>query len=208
MGYGNYTLSTVRRTFHLTQKRVPLFKNIPSVEPDQWLTETLKKGMELIIDTEKARSELIIMPILLASRELNRNRFTIYSGETFDVDHVRNLNGECDFILTYTSPLPSIQSPIITLVEAKKNDIDGSLGQCTAQMVAAQLFNRNEQENIDTIFGCVTTGEAWQFLKLEQDVIYIDKNRYYINIIPQILGIIQVIIDFYASQIDVSINSG
>ncbi len=204
MGYRNYTLSTARKTFNLTQKRVPLFKNVPPVEPDQWLTETLKKGMELIIDTEKARSELIVMPILLASRELNQNRFTIYSGETFDVDPVQGLNGECDFILTYTSPLPSIQSPIITLVEAKKNDIDGSLGQCTAQMVAAQLFNRSEQEDIDTIFGCVTTGEAWQFLKLEQDVINIDKNRYYINTIPQILGVIQVIIDFYATQLDVS----
>ena len=202
MAYTKYTLTTVRKTFELTQQRIPLFPNIPAIEPDAWLSETLKKGMDLVIDTEKARSELIVMPILLASRERNQHRFAIYSGETFDVDATRDLNGECDFIITYTPPLSALQSPIIMMVEAKDHDIEKSLGQCAAQMIAARLFNQNDQCEIDTIFGCVTTGEAWQFLKLEQTCITIDKGRYYIDNLPQILGILQNIIDLYTAQLE------
>jgi len=35
-------------------------------------------------------------------------------------------------------------------------------------MLGAQIFNQGE---INTIYGCVTTGEIWQFLKLEQNII-------------------------------------
>ncbi len=202
MGYSKYTLKTFIKTFQLTQQRQPLFDHVPDIEPDAWLSETLRKGMELVIDTEKARSELIVMPILLSTRERNQHRFAIYSGETFDVDSTQDLNGECDFILTYTPPLPSIQAPIIMMIEAKDHNIEGFLGQCGAQMMAARLFNHHDQVELDSMFGCVTTGEAWQFLKLTQDSITIDKHRYYIDNLPQILGVLQVIINLYTTQLE------
>lgn len=199
MAYSDFDLTKLRKTFSLKQDRKPLFEDIESVKISQWLKDTLDKSMQLVIDTEKARSELIVMPILLASRELNKNCFSIYSGEKFDVEPDKGLKGECDFILTYTPPLQAIQSPIVTIVEAKKNDIEGSLGQCGAQMLAVRLFNKNDNKDIETIFGCVTTGEAWQFLKIENDVIIIDSNRYYIDNIDKILGVIKTIINFYSS---------
>lgn len=203
MGYSDFTLNALIKTFNLEQQRNLLFENTPPVEADQWLSETLKKSMQLVVDTEKARSELIVMPILLESRELNKNCFAIYSGETFDVEPEKGLKGECDFILTYSPPLQTIQAPIIIIVEAKKHDIEGSLGQCAAQMIGARLFNRNNNSEIETIFGCVTTGETWQFLKLENNVINIDGSRYFINNVNQILGVLKVIIDFYKSYIKV-----
>jgi hypothetical protein len=69
----------------------------------------------------------------------------------------------------------------MVIVEAKKNDLEAGLGQCVAQMVGARLVNQREGSGVETIFGCVTTGEAWQFLKLEHDVISIDSERYYID---------------------------
>ncbi|MEN8220219.1 MAG: hypothetical protein ABFS56_28485 [Pseudomonadota bacterium] len=84
-------------------------------------------------------------------------------------------------------------------VEAKKNAIESNLGQCAAQMLGARLFNQNENNDIETIYGCVTTGETWQFIKLENEAIHIDSHRYYINNVGEILGVLQVIIDFYKS---------
>ncbi|MCI0529965.1 MAG: hypothetical protein L0Y56_21180, partial [Nitrospira sp.] len=90
---------------------------------------------------------------------------------------------------------------IVTIVEAKKNDIEGGLGQCVAQMLGAQLFNQKEGSETETIFGCVTTGEAWQFLKLEKDFVYIDSHRYYIIQVDEILGVFQTIVAYYKPQV-------
>ena len=48
-------------------------------------------------------------------------------------------------------------------------------------MLGARLFNQDEKNDCEIIYGCVTTGEAWQFMKLENEVLYIDSRRYYIN---------------------------
>ncbi len=185
------------KTFNLAQSRKVLFQKVESVAPEQWLDEALSRGMQLFVNSEKARSELIVMPLLLTIRNLNQNCFSIYSGEKLDGAPDKGLKGECDFILTCTPPLPAMQAPIVTIVEAKKQDIAGALGQCAAQMLGARLFNRGGPAEIETIFGCVTTGEAWQFLQLEDEFVHIDSKRYYINNVGQVLGVFQVIIDFY-----------
>jgi hypothetical protein len=80
-----------------------------------------------------------------------------------------------------------------------KNDIEAGLGQCVAQMVGARLFNQHEGNGLETIFGCVTTGEDWQFLKLEHDTVVIDSRRYYIDRVDTILGILRTILASYTS---------
>ena len=56
-------------------------------------------------------------------------------------------------------------------------------------MVALQLFNEQQGNSIQTIYGCVTIGRIWQFLKLEDQLISMDLSEYYIKDIPKILGI-------------------
>ena len=59
-------------------------------------------------------------------------------------------------------------SPVITIVEAKNENIIAGLGQCIAEMVAAQLFNEAENKNdIKKIYGVVTIGTVWKFLKID-----------------------------------------
>ena len=191
MTYSDFDLSKIRKSFEVDIVAETLFENTESVALTDWLKEAIDKGLQLALLSEKARSELIIMPILLTSRELNHNTFTIYSGQRLDIDPAQGLVGECDFILTKSPPLPMLQSPVVMLVEAKKNDIEKGLGQCMAQMLGARLFNEQEGNNINIIYGCVTTGEVWQFLKLENSVLSIDSRRYYIDHIDKILGIFQ-----------------
>ena len=124
---------------------------------------------------------------MLGVRELSGGRISILSGQRLDVDAGRRLQGECDFILALSEPLPRLRAPLVTIVEAKKNDIEAGLGQCIAQMVAAQLFNERAGHS-GVVFGCVTTGEDWQFLRLEGQAVLIDTTRRYINDVGSILA--------------------
>ena len=77
------------------------------------------------------------------------------------------------------SRLLALDSPIVCIVEAKNRSIEEGLAQAGAEMVAAQLFNQQEQNEIETIYGVVTNGIDWKFLKLSQNILLIDENMYF-----------------------------
>lgn len=187
--YGDFQLDTVIKLFDLKITVGKIFEQAPKITPDPWLQTVLEKGLKLPIGSEKARSEFIVSPILLALRDLSQEQISIYSGMRFDVEPDKGLRGFCDFIITKSPPLPIVQAPVVMLVEAKKHDIEENLGQCTAEMVAAQIFNRREQSAIKIVYGCVTSGTEWQFLQLAEDnVLLVDKSILYLNELSDILG--------------------
>jgi hypothetical protein len=126
---------------------------------------------------------------------LNNDRLALYSGERLDVSKKDGLVGECDFIISSGPVTYSIQHPIFTLVEAKKHDIDLGLGQCSAQMIGARLFNQQRNSKVQDIYGCVSTGDVWKFLKLEGQTLIIDSDDYFLDDVAEILGVFQQIID-------------
>jgi hypothetical protein len=193
MTYSDFTLDRVSKAFHLKLRQVALFPQVEAVEVPSWLTDALERGRPFALGSEKARSELIVVPVLLASIERSTYTRSLYSGQRLDVAPDQGLTGKCDFILSSSPTLPILQSPLVILVEAKKNDIEGGLGQCGAQMLGARLFNEREGTDIRTIFGCVTTGESWQFLKLEDDTLSIDTDRYYLVTLGVLLGVFEAI---------------
>ena len=194
MAYSNFKLKDIERLAHLNEVVTSLFKDVMPLQPSSWLKETLEKSSHLFPKSEKSRSELLIMPLLLEILHHNNYSFTIFSGENLDADIEKGLNGECDFILSQGEKSYTIQSPIFALVEAKQNIIENSLGQCVAQMVGAKIFNETDGKIVNTIYGCVTNGTDWQFLKLENNIIYIDDKLYFFNELPTILGILNQIV--------------
>jgi len=46
-----------------------------------------------------------------------------------------------------------LSAPAIAIVEAKKEDIIGGLGQCIATLYAASIFNQRENNPIPCIYG-------------------------------------------------------
>lgn len=85
----------------------------------------------------------------------------------------------------------TINAPVILITEAKNENIKAGLGQCIAGMVATQQFNQREGQAIDAIYGAVTTGEIWKFLKLVGTTASIDLTDYYISPnLNKILGIL------------------
>jgi hypothetical protein len=197
MAYRDFSLPKVKKDFDLEEKTEPLFPELGILEASPWLRETLAASLPLALasSSEKARSEFIVAPILLEIEKRYPGQLAIFSGERLDVDEASGLKGECDFILSKGPISSTIQAPIFTLVEAKKNDIKEGLGQCVAQMLGAQLFNRQEGNPAAEIYGCVTTGEDWQFLKLAGKAIRVDAARHYLSELPRILWIFQRIVE-------------
>ncbi|MEG4811955.1 hypothetical protein QUA82_27135 [Microcoleus sp. F8-D3] len=194
MAYSDFTtISKVRSAFNLTvDEKTVLFADVEAIVPSDYLKTTLTEYIPLAtaINTEKARSELIIAPILLEVRRILNFQIGFFSGTEFNADAKSGLNGYCDYILTASSDLYEIRTPVITLVEAKNENIKSGLGQCIAEMLGVQLFNQQQNDEIEAIYGCVTTGNAWKFLKLVNQTVFIDLTDYYIKEVDKILGII------------------
>jgi hypothetical protein len=193
MSYSDFSLSSVKKAFDLTLiKNADLFTGLPEVEPGELLEAVLQENLPIALasNTEKARSELIIAPILVELRRKLERKISLFSGINFSVEPELGLNGNCDFIISLSEEILFLTSPVITLVEAKKEDLNACLGQCVAEMVAAQIFNQRENNPISTIYGTVTSGTNWRFLKLEEKRVYIDLTEYYLGDLSQILGIL------------------
>ncbi|MGB6166880.1 MAG: hypothetical protein WBF52_04780 [Geitlerinemataceae cyanobacterium] len=98
------------------------------------------------------------------------------------------LNGRCDFLISRSPEMLEIEAPAIVIIEAKQADLKTGIGQCVAEMVAAQKFNESKNKSISTIYGSVSNGVQWQFLKLEKQTISIDLTIYSLPPVEQILG--------------------
>ena len=191
--YSKYTLAKVKDIFSLTtNEKVDLFIDTPILEPSLFLQEILAYNLPLALasNSEKARSEMIISPILIELRKQLQDKINIFSGIEFNVESDNGLTGVCDFIISNSSEQLFISAPVVTLVEAKKENINAGFGQCVAEMIAAKIFNERSKNEIPAIYGTVTTGTNWRFLKLEGSIINIDLSEYYLRDIDKILGIL------------------
>ncbi|MCP2727251.1 hypothetical protein [Limnofasciculus baicalensis] len=198
MSYSDFTLDDLKSQFNLTlQERVELFPSIAPISPSALLTETLEENIQLAleIDTEKARSELIIAPILVEIRKHFQRQISLFSGTEFNIDKTKGLSGRCDFIISHSPEQLIVTAPVATIVEAKNDNIKSGIPQSIAEMLAAQLFNQQKNNNIPCIYGIITTGSIWKFIKLVENQVYLESREHFINNLELILGILSQIID-------------
>jgi hypothetical protein len=160
------------------------------------LQTILDRNARLPMLNEKAKSEFIVAPILSEVWYLNNN-FKPLSGLAFNVEPSKGLRGVVDFLISSNPNARELSSPIMCVFEAKNDAIEDWYGQCGAEMYAARIFNERKGNNIHTIHGAVTNGTTWQFLRLEGQTLFIDTQIYAIANLPQLLGAIQKIYDFY-----------
>ncbi len=193
MAYNNFTLESVKHQFDLKIVAAPFCQKLPLATPSDSFLTIFTEWYPLAQQarSEKAKSELLVSPILLEVRKLVNNSVALFSGEEFSVDKDQGLNGFCDFLFSKSTAPYIIEAPIVMLVEAKKGELDVGLGQCIAEMIAAQIFNASEGKPIVTIYGCVTSGKLWQFLKLAGQEVMIDTEEYQVNPVERILGILK-----------------
>jgi hypothetical protein len=195
MSYSKFTYKRIRQELNIKEEYGFLFDSIVKVEPNAWFVDFLNDTRIIALFSEKSRSEGIVFPILVELSRHNNFAFSLYSGAVLNADDTKGLNGECDFILSSGKQSLAIDTPLFCMIEAEDNDIEKNIPQCIAQMEGARLYNQNEGKNLHVIYGCVTTGTEWQFLKLENQLCFIDEKRYYINDLPSLLGVLQTIVD-------------
>ncbi|SFC69691.1 hypothetical protein SAMN05421780_108127 [Flexibacter flexilis DSM 6793] len=187
MAYSDFTLSDLEEKFSITNERKELYFPVTPIKPTQWLQKELTDSKEMPIKSEKARSEWIVVPILKELRNLNNKFFTIYSGDNLIGDKEKGLQGECDFILSKDTKSYDISVPIFHVVEAKRNDLEEGVRQCSAQLVGAKKYNDKKGIRLNKLFGCTTTGDVWQFIEFTDNKLYIDNNKYYLSEIDSLL---------------------
>lgn len=193
MAYSQFTLAEIEKDFKIKLiEKSAIFANILPQSVPTRLAEFLTYSVPLALanNTEKARSEMIIVPILIELKRQLQDQISLFSGMEFNVDESKGLTGYCDFIFSYSTEQLFIKAPVVMLVEAKNENIKSGLAQCMAEMIAAQLFNQQQQNSIAAIYGVVTTGTHWKFLKLISDQMQIDLTEYYLSELDKILGIL------------------
>ena len=198
MSYSNFTLESVLAAFQLEKgESAGAFSKIESITPSDYLTIGLAKKVPLAaaIGTEKARSELIVADVLVELREKFEYRISFFSGIDFNVDPEKDLTRICDFLVSLSPGQLFLEAPLIILVEAKKDDPKLGLGQCIAEMVAAQRFNAEKGNDLPAVYGATTTGTEWQFLKLAEKSLQIDMEIYPIQQCDKILGILSSMVN-------------
>ncbi len=195
--YRYYSIEDLRDILGLEKKTIPkMLSEIEDLPPSDWLQTTLDRTMQLPMKNEKAKSELVVMPILTEIWYNNQN-FKPLSGLTFNVDSSKGLKGIADFLISSNPDAQGLESPIMCVFEAKNDAIEDWYGQCGAEMYAARIFNERKGNDIKIIYGAVTNGFTWQFLKLENQTLFIDSQRYGTANLPQLLGAIQKIYNYY-----------
>lgn len=195
MGYSNFkNLRLTLKKLNLSETDKNMFSIIDPVQPSDWLLQTLKIAKKFPLTNEKSKSERIISPILAEVALSFEEQITLFSGEDLPVDANNDLSGECDFFFAKHPRKSVMQAPIITLVEAKDENFEHGQAQCTAQMYAALRYNEMEGKPLPFVYGCAVTGDVWKFLKLDNQLLTIDTEVYYLVQLPQILGIFHQII--------------
>jgi len=107
------------------------------------------------------------------------------------------LYGIPDFMISAKPKRATVEAPIFCMLEAKNGILEDGFAQCAAEMLTARLFNQENDEPYETIYGAVTNAYDWVFMKLENETVFIDTERYFLNDLPHILGIMQFIVDQY-----------
>ncbi len=193
MAYNNFTLDMLIQQFGVRiTSEVTVFAGVVPVPPSPRLQETLDETMSLAlaVSTEKARSELIVSPVLVEAWRQFAGQVSLFSGVDFTVDPEVGLGGVCDFLFSLSPLQFVVQAPVVAVVEAKNDNLKSGLGQCIAELLAAQRFNARRGLELPRLYGVVTTGSLWKFLRLSGMEAVIDEAEYNIKQLDLILGIL------------------
>ena len=94
------------------------------------------------------------------------------------------------FMISQSPEQLALEAPVLVVVEAKKDDLKQGMGQCLSEMVAAQRFNAMHKRAISQVYGTVTTGTVWRFLRLQEDVVTVDLTDYPVPPIETVLSML------------------
>jgi hypothetical protein len=199
MQYSDFrNLRSIRQKLCISVHFTTWLPACPAVEPSALLVQLLERYTRnrTAYFNEKSRSEGIVFPVLSELQYLHNFSFALYSGANIEGEKDLGLNGECDFVLSNSKQSIEVESPIFCVVEAKDNDLELGIPQCIAQLCGVDLYNKKvENKSLPILYGAVTTGTEWNFLKKEGTSVYIDSEFYPLKNLSELLGVLNYLIE-------------
>ena len=182
----------VQEKFRVTYVADNFLETEETLNPsDQFLSE-LEFSMKYIdvYASEGARCENVIYPILREVYKAYADTYALWVKKPLAYD--QTLSGIPDYFISTRSELGmlTVGTPLIILVEAKKNDFEEGWGQCLAELVAAQKINDDPDV---PVYGIVSDGERWQFGKLIGDDFTQNRTSFSIDNLPVLFGAINAV---------------
>jgi hypothetical protein len=193
MAFSDFQYPDVIVDLGLTETSVPdLFAGVPPVAAGPLLQAALPIGTRLGpgAHTEVSRAIWMVGPVLGDFWERYHGQLCLIAGAELNADPAAGLTGVCDFIISRGPQRPVTGPPVLLIFEAKRDSIPDGLGQCIAAMVGAQRYNRRHNAPTDPMYGCVTTGSLWRFLRLSGTTVTLDQTEYMITQVDHLLGIL------------------
>lgn len=192
MAFSDYkTISQVQKEFGVKYQE-DNFIAAQDTEPPASFREEFEFNRENIdvYTSEASRTDLIITPILREVYKQYHDKYSFWIQKS--ITYSDKLNGTPDYIIATRSALGKtvLESPLVMVVEAKKNDFEQGWGQCLAELVAAQKIN--DDAGIP-VHGIVTDGELWKFGKLVGDVFTSNIEGYTVSNLARLFGAIHYI---------------
>ena len=126
---------------------------LPENSVDEFKNQIIKNIPRISLNSEIARREFLVAPVLLHLLKFT----TIKIASEYPVEAGKNLRGTLDYLLRSDKEL--------TVIEAKKADIDKGFTQLAVELIALEKY---EEDGANVLFGAVTTGDLWKFGKLER----------------------------------------
>ena len=185
------TISEVQEKFRITYTEDDFVKAEPSTPSAEFLRDfEFTRERIHVFASEAARCETIIFPVLKESYKAYADQYALWIKQSIAYDEV--LNGTPDYFISTRSELGKtvVGSPLILLVEAKKNDFEQGWGQCLAELVAAQKINAQKMNGSPTfpVYGIVTDGTWWQFGRLIDDTFTQNRTDFALANLPTLFG--------------------
>ena len=170
MAFTDFTsIAQVQETFDIKYVEEEYIRYDVDIEPSSAFLEEFTFSQQYIdvFASETSRCENVIYPILRDVYKKYADRFSLWSHKSIAYD--AQLSGTPDYLISTKSALGKtvLGTPIIVVVEAKRNDFIVGWGQCLAELVAIQRIN---DDALQPVSGIVTDGEMWQFGKLAGDL--------------------------------------
>ena len=183
------SIAQVQETFDIKYSEADYIQYTPNIEPSSAFLEEFTFSREHIdvFASETSRCENVIYPILRDVYKRYVGCFSLWSHKSIAYD--AQLSGAPDYLISTKSALGKtvLGTPIIVVVEAKRNDFVEGWGQCLAELVAIQKIN---DDDIKPVYGIVTDGELWQFGRLARDLFTRHKTALSISELERVFGAI------------------
>jgi len=198
MPYSTLSYQMMSERFGISQKLTRWLPDSVEAFEMKRLEQHYEEFSDFPANSEKARSEIYVMPLLLELWGKHRRHFTLFSGERVDVEPEQGLAGECDFLICAKPHLMWVEAPVICVIEAKREDLEVGRTQCAAQLVGMHRSNEKGGQAFPQLIGSATDGDRWQFLRLRDGyLLEIDPRVWPLSDLGRLLGLWRWILKQY-----------